>query len=91
MGAFMHHDWIIFSGDGNFTTKEEFLESVRSGRLKHTRMYFETLRVNIYGDTGIIVQRGISAGMWDGRAFSNQEFHRRHSYGKQLNGSQYRR
>lgn len=73
MAAFMHDDWIIFSGDGNFTTKADFLNFVRSGDLVHTCMDFKFLRAKIYGDTGLVVQRGTSAGTWQGQPFSNCE------------------
>jgi ketosteroid isomerase-like protein len=41
MGKFMSDDWMIFSGDGNITTKQMFLELVKKGDLTHTEMDFE--------------------------------------------------
>jgi len=34
---------------------------------------FEILRVKVYGNAGIVMQRGTSAGTWQGQAFSNYE------------------
>lgn len=73
MGKYMDEEWIIFSGNGNITTKERFLTAVRKGELVHTKMDFEVLQVKIYNDTGLIMQRGTSAGVWKGESFSNYE------------------
>lgn len=73
MGEYMHKDWIVFSGDGNITTKKGFLDAIQNGDLIHTRMDFEILRVMHYGNTGIVIQRGTSAGTWKGKSFSNYE------------------
>jgi hypothetical protein len=73
MGQYMHKDWIIFSGDGNITTKEAFLRSVQQGNLKHSKMDFEVLRVQVFENTGLVMQRGTSAGAWQGQSFENYE------------------
>ena len=73
MGKYMADEWIIFSGNGNLTTKETFLSLVRRGELLHTKMDFEILQVKIFNDTGIVMQRGTSAGTWLGQSFSNYE------------------
>ncbi len=73
MATYMSDDWVIFSGDGNITAKQTFLKLVKSGDLVHTRMDFEILRVKVYGSAGIVMQRGTSAGTWQGQAFSNYE------------------
>jgi hypothetical protein len=73
MSKYMHNEWIIFSGDGNVTTKEMFLTSVSTRELVHTKMDFEILNVKVYHNTGLIMQRGTSAGTWKGQAFSNYE------------------
>jgi ketosteroid isomerase-like protein len=73
MGQYMDEEWIIFSGDGNITTKEKFLQVVKSGDLKHSKMDFEILQVKIHEDTGLVMQRGTSAGTWQGHPFDNYE------------------
>lgn len=73
MAKYMSDEWVIFSGDGNITTKQMFIEFVESGDLVHTEMDFETLSVKVFGDTGIIMQRGTSSGNWKGQVFSNFE------------------
>jgi hypothetical protein len=73
MAKYMDDEWIIFSGDGNITTKETFLQHVKSGDLIHTIMDFEILRVKIHDNTGLVMQRGTSAGTWQGQSFNNYE------------------
>jgi ketosteroid isomerase-like protein len=73
MAEYISDKWIIFSGDGNITTKEMFLQLVKNGDLVHTKMDFEILRVEVYGNTGLVMQRGTSAGNWQGQDFSNYE------------------
>lgn len=73
MGKYMSDDWVIFSGDGNTTTKETFLQLVTSGDLVHSKMDFEIMNAKIYENTGLIMQRGTSAGTWQGNSFSNYE------------------
>jgi len=73
MGKYMSDEWVIFSGDGNITTKEMFLQFVKSGDLVHTLMDFEILKVQLYGNAGIIMQKGTSSGNWKGQSFSNYE------------------
>jgi len=73
MGRYMDEEWIIFSGDGNITTKEKFLQVVKSGDLVHSKMDFEILQVKIHENTGLVMQRGTSAGSWQGQSFDNYE------------------
>lgn len=73
MGKYMDNEWVIFSGDGNITTKEAFLRLVKSGDLQHSKMDFEILRVKIHENTGLVMQRGTSAGTWQGQSFDNYE------------------
>jgi ketosteroid isomerase-like protein len=73
MAKFMSDEWIIFSGDGNITTKQMFLQLVESGDLIHTEMDFEILNVKSFGNTCLVMARGTSSGIWKGQAFSNYE------------------
>lgn len=73
MAKFMSDEWVIFSGDDNVTTKQMFLQLVKSGDLIHTQMEFEVLNVKVYGNTGIVMQKGTSSGNWKGQTFSNYE------------------
>lgn len=73
MSKYMTEDWVIV-GQGGITSKEVFLNLVKNGDLVHTRMDFEIIRVEVYGNTAVVTQRGTSAGIFKGRAFSNYEW-----------------
>jgi ketosteroid isomerase-like protein len=73
MAKYMSEEWVIFSGDGNITTKQMFLQFVKDKDLIHTQMDFEILDVKVFGNTGIVMQKGTSAGNWKGQTFSNFE------------------
>ena len=73
MSEYMDDGWVIV-GPGGITTRENFLTSIRSGDLHHTKMDFEDVRVEVYDDTGIVTSKGISAGNYKGNAFSSNEW-----------------
>lgn len=73
MAKHMSDEWVIFSGDGKITTKEIFLQLVKSGDLVHTQMDFEILNVKVFGNIGLVMQKGTSAGSWQGQTFSHYE------------------
>src|SRR5688572_32040307 len=73
MAKYMADEWVIFSGDGNIITKQMFLQFVKSGDLIHSQMDFEILNVKIFGNTGIIMQKGTSSGNWKGEIFKHHE------------------
>lgn len=73
MAKYMSDEWVIFSGDGNLTTKQMFLQYVKSGDLIHIEMDFEILNVKIFENTCMIMAKGTSSGIWKGQTFSNYE------------------
>ena len=74
IGAFMSSDWVLVGTDGGITPRSKFLENIRSGDLVHTRMDSDELRVKTYGDTGVVIARGTSAGTYKGEAFHFHEW-----------------
>ena len=64
IGKFMHDDWVIVGTTGGITTRHRFLEFIRSGDLSHHIMSSDEMQVNLYGDTGIVISRGTSAGLY---------------------------
>ena len=73
ISKFMSDDWKIVGSDG-ITTKSSFLQFISSGILTHHRMDSDEASVSIYGDTGILVARGTSAGTYNGENFSLYEW-----------------
>jgi len=73
IGGFMADEWVIISSDG-ITSKSAFLKWISLGKVNHNRMDADELIINIYGDTGIVVGRGTSAGTFEGQNFSLYEW-----------------
>ncbi|MBC7873030.1 MAG: nuclear transport factor 2 family protein [Ferruginibacter sp.] len=73
IGGFMADEWVIIGSDG-ITSKSGFLKWISSGRVSHNRMDADELIINVYGDTGIVVGRGTSAGIFEGQSFSLYEW-----------------
>ena len=73
IAKFMSDDWKIIGSDG-ITSKSSFLQFISSGILTHNRMDSDYADISIYGDTGILVSRGTSAGTYNGEKFSLYEW-----------------
>lgn len=73
IGQYMDDDWILVGSDGSIGEKAGFLSLVASGALSHDVMTSEDLRVRVYGDTAVVVARGVSGGMFQGRPFRESE------------------
>ena len=73
IAKFMSDDWKIIGADG-ITSKSSFLELISSGILTHNRMDSDETNISIYGNTGILVSRGTSAGTYNGDNFSLYEW-----------------
>lgn len=69
IGRFMSDDWTIIGSDGSAGDKESFLSLVRSGVLSHDVMESHDIQVRVYGDTAVLIARGISGGKYRGEAF----------------------
>jgi ketosteroid isomerase-like protein len=65
-------DWII-GPDGKVINRPGFLDVVRSGALAHSSMESDETRVRVYGDTAIVTARVVTAGAYQGQAFTTQE------------------
>ena len=73
IGRFMADEWEIVGPDGRMGGKVCFLDHVRSGRLTHHTMTSEDVRIRVYGETAVLIARGVSAGVFDGRPFEEVE------------------
>jgi ketosteroid isomerase-like protein len=69
IGRYMAEDWTIVGPDGSVDGKRRFLELVRSGALTHDVMESHEVDARLYGDTAVVVARGISGGAYHGRPF----------------------
>jgi ketosteroid isomerase-like protein len=73
IGRYMADDWMIVSADGSMSDKATFLGLVESGALSHDVMSSEDFRIRIYGDTAVLLARGVSGGSYQGQAFREVE------------------
>lgn len=73
ISKFISDDWLIIGPEGT-TSRASFLQEIISGSLTHSRMDSDELIIRIYGDTGIIISRGTSAGKYKGSDFNLYEW-----------------
>lgn len=73
IGRYMADDWTIIGPDGSVGDKARFLGLVWSGALSHDVMESDDWNVRIYGDTAVIIARGVSGGKYEGQAFREVE------------------
>ena len=74
IGSFMRDEWVMVSERG-ISTKERFLEFVRSGQLTHSR--FEMIgdaQIKIYGDTAVVTGRIVNTAHFGGQQFDADEW-----------------
>ena len=69
IGKYMTDDWTIVDSDGSIGTRKDFLALVRSGDVSHDRMETHDADVRVYGESAIIIARGVSGGKYQGQAF----------------------
>ncbi len=73
IGWFMAEDWTIVGPDGSVSDKAAFLGLVRSGALSHDVMEAEDVKVRVYGNTALVMARGVSGGKYHGQTFREVE------------------
>ena len=73
IGQYMADDWMIVGPDGTMSDKGTFLSLVKSGALSHNVMSSEDIRIRIYGDTAVLLARGVSGGNYQGQPFRDLE------------------
>jgi ketosteroid isomerase-like protein len=74
IGNFMADDWVMVSERG-LSSKQHFLEFVRSGQLTHSK--FEMVgdaRIRIYGDTAVLAARVVNTAHFGGHQFDADEW-----------------
>lgn len=74
IGSFMADEWVIVSERG-ISSKEYFLEFVRSGALTHSS--FEMVgdaRIKVYGDTAVLTGRVVNTAHFGGQRFDQDEW-----------------
>ena len=73
IGSFMADEWTIVGPDGSLSGKDGSLSSIAGGDLKHDIMTSEDLIVRFYGDSAVVIAKGISGGTYKGQPFRELE------------------
>lgn len=73
IGRFMAEDWTIVGSDGRVGDRKTFLDLVRSGELTHDVMTSEDIQIRLYGETAVVVARGVSGGVFRSQPFREVE------------------
>jgi ketosteroid isomerase-like protein len=73
IGQYMADDWVIVGSDGRVGDRATFLALVRSGALSHDVMESHDLDIRLYGDTAVVLARGVSGGTYQGHPFREIE------------------
>ena len=71
---FMADDWVIVGTEGGITTKADFIATIRSGEVQHSRMDADSTEIKVYGNSALIISRGTSAGTFNGEHFEFYEW-----------------
>jgi hypothetical protein len=70
----MTDDWIMISDSERIITKQQFLAVIKNGDLIHDRMDFETIHVQVFDKSGLVLQKGTSSGTYQGKPFQIYEW-----------------
>ena len=74
IAGFMSEDWVIVGTEGGVISRSDFLATIMNGDLAHHTMDTDWMRARVYGDTGVVISRGTSAGMYKNKPFSFYEW-----------------
>ena len=67
-------DWTIIESSTGISGKEQFLNSIRSGNLTHSKMKKEVLQVKVYNDFAVVVTKGKNEGRYLGEPFYSEQW-----------------
>ncbi len=67
-------DWVLVDSQGGIIPQEGFFSVLQQGKLSHSTMTNEILRVKIYGDIAIVTSRGQNTGTWQGQPLEADEW-----------------
>ena len=73
IGKFMAEDWTIVGSDGSVNGREQLLSLIATGDLTHDVMSSEDLIVRLYGDSAVVIAKGVSGGTFKGQPFREIE------------------
>lgn len=73
IGSFAELDWVLVGETGIFP-REQFLESVATGRVTHDTMSHQIHDLRLLGDVAIVITRTANSGSFEGEPFTLDEW-----------------
>lgn len=74
IGGFLSRDWVLVTPEAGPVARQQFLQAVEEGILRHDTMEIEVVRVKVYGDTAIVTGRGRNTGTFKGHPIQADEW-----------------
>lgn len=74
IATFIADEWVLVTPEVGIVTREAFLDAVSSGRLSHTTMSHEILRVAVHNSVGVVTTRGRNTGCFLGDPIEADEW-----------------
>ena len=71
---YVAEDWVLVDGQAGIVPRERFFAAIEQGRLSHSTMTNQVLRVRVYGDIAVVTGRGRTTGMWRGQPLEADEW-----------------
>ncbi len=69
MASFMSDKWIALFSDGTTMDKATWVQQMRAGEIKFSKVEFNDEQVIVHGGIAIFVGRFTEKGVWDGKDF----------------------
>lgn len=66
--------WGMLEPEIGIIDKERFLQAVKKGELLLTQMKKEVMQVNAFGETVIVITRGMNVGVYKGKPFNSEHW-----------------
>lgn len=67
-------DWAMLESSTGLSTKGQFLNAIKDGNLKHSKMKKEVLQVKLYNDFAIVITRGKNEGRYLNNLFNAEHW-----------------
>jgi uncharacterized protein (TIGR02246 family) len=74
IATFVMPDWVLVTPEAGIVGRDQFLDAVRSGRLRHDTMHHDVLRVRSHGDVLVVTTRERNTGCFLGQRLDADEW-----------------
>ena len=67
-------DWIILEPSTGMSSKKQFLQAIKNGKLRHTSMKKEIVHVKLHNDVAIVIAKGRNEGHYLDKPFDSEQW-----------------